>query len=516
MAPSTPLPVPDATHAALADAIGAAYPSGVEAVIAVVEAALTALEQRLTTRVAALETEVATLRTRLAADSRTSSKPPSTDISRAVRPVSLREPSGRRPGGQCGHPGETLAWHAAPDDVRAHRPAACSTCGRILAPEAPATLIERAQVVDLPPITLRTTEHRRLAVACAHCGQTSSGAFPSGLGVGVQYGPEIKALAVALHSYHVLPYARTAELLASLVGPGPSAGSLTRWTRAAAATLAPADRAAAAAITASPAAHADETGLHVQRATQWLHVASTATHTHYHIDRRRGLAGIEAGGVWSEFRGTMIHDALASYFQYEGATHQLCIAHLRREARGLVALTRALSPRGRPERWVVDIDGLLGRLHHLVTRAAAAGRSALDPRTVRRLTTAYDRIVHRALRRHPYPVSPVAGRDHRRRGRPHRGPVAAFADRLRKYRGEVLRCASDARIAPDNNQAERDLRMAKLADKISGGFRTPDGARDFAVLRGTLSTARKHGRTAIALLRDVFTPQPVHTPAPSG
>lgn len=506
-APDDPAP---AALAALAAAVREAYPHGPEAVVAVVEAAFRALLQ-LPARVAALEAEVAELRTRLAADSTTSSKPPSTDLSRAMRQRSLREVSGRRPGGQPGHPGETLAWRAVPDAVVQHRPVACAACGRALPPGALARVVERAQVVDLPRIALTTTEHQRLAVGCAGCGRETCGTLPAGLGVGVRYGPELKALAVALHSYHLLPYARTAEVLDALVGDGPSAGSLARWTGEAAAGLVSVQRAAAAAISASPTAHADETSVHVARQRWWLHVAATATHTHLHVHRRRGRDGIEAAGVWTDFAGTLVHDGWWPNFQLgraREARHQLCLAHLRREAKGLYALTGALR---HPERWLLDVERLLARLHRLVRRAATAGRAALARRTVRRIEARYDALLRVARRRHPYPVQ---GRDNTRPGRPRRGKVAAFADRLLKYRDDVLRCAADATIPPDNNQAERDLRMARLAEKTSGGFRTPAGARAFCTIRSALATARKQGRTAIATLRPAFTPQPIAVHAP--
>lgn len=502
-----PPPAARAEVEALCDAVRETYPQGAEAVVAVVRAAFTALLGD----VAVLRRDVAELRRRLDADSTTSSKPPSTDRSRMRRTRhqgSLRERTGRHPGGQRGHRGETLAWRTTPEVLTVHRPAHCGACGRALAADAPTTLLERAQVVDLPPVTLVTTEHQRLAVACAHCGHATAGAFPPGVLVGVQYGPEVRALGVALHSYHLLPYARSAEFLAALLGDGPSAGSLAQWTTVAARALAPAQRAAAVAIGRSSSAHADETTLYVARRRVWLHVAATTTHTHYHVHAQRGRDGIAPGGVWDAFGGALVHDGWWANFHLgtPAARHQLCLGHLRREAKGLYALTEELH---RPERWLRDLAHLLGRLHWLVRRAAAAGRATLAPRTRRRITARYDALLRTARRLHPYPVQ---GRDNTRPGRPQRGKVAAFADRLLKYRAEVLRCAADATIPPDNNQAERDLRMAKLVDKISGGFRTMPAAHAFATLRSALSTARKQGRSAVAVLRDAF----AVAPAPGG
>lgn len=340
----------------LCDAVRAAYPRGPEAAVAIVRTAFAALLARDAERaaeLAALRGDVAALKRRLDADSTTSSKPPSTDVSHAVRPVSLRVRTGRRPGGQPGHRGGTLAWRADPERILAHRPSACTHCVQPLAADAVGEVAERARVVDLPPVRLVTTEHRRVSDTCVACAQVTTGVLPPGVGgaYSVQYGPELEALAVALHSYHLVPYGRTVEFLDALLGDGPSAGSPARWTREAARALGPAQQASAAAIRAGPTAHADETGLHVGRKTWWLHVAATATHTHYHVDRRRGFAGIDAGGVWSAsasggtgdsdgagvqgFRGTLVHDCLASYFQYDAATHQRCLAHLRREAKGL-------------------------------------------------------------------------------------------------------------------------------------------------------------------------------------
>ena len=213
-----------------------------------VRAAVGALRAEVTT----LRTEVAELRRQLAAGSTTSSKPPSTDLSRAGRRVvSLRRPSGRPAGGQPGHAGRTLEWRR-PDVVVCHVPERCAGCGRALGRPgaAPADgarggalgvrLLERAQVIDLPPVTLTVTAHERVAVTCRHCGVESGAAFPGGVRAGVQYGPGVRAFAVALHSYHLLPYARTAECLDGLLGTGPSPGSITRWVAQAARALAPA------------------------------------------------------------------------------------------------------------------------------------------------------------------------------------------------------------------------------------------------------------------------------------
>ncbi len=486
---------------ALCDAVRAAYPHGPDAVVAIVRAAFTALSDRIT----ALEADVAQLHRRLGADSTNSSKPPSTDISRARRHIeSLRVRSGMRPGGQPGHEGSGLAWHTVPDAIVDHVPLMCAECGCPL-PEVPsgahisnARTLDRAQVYDLPPVVLTVTEHRRMAVTCERCGLESAAQFPHDIVSGVQYGSEVKSLAVALHGYHLLPYGRTAEFLDAVLGDGPSTGSVVRWVREAAVKLEGTSEATARSITAQHAAHADETSLHVNGKRYWLHVASTGTHTHYHVHEKRGFIGIDAGGVWGKFRGVMVHDGWWPYGRYREARHQLCLAHLRREALGLFTFTKDL---GHPERWLTDIEKLLGRLHRLVGRAAVAGRPALARRTIAKLSTQYDAITRRARRRHPYPKQ---GRDNVRAGRPNRGAVAAFADRLIKYREDVLRCARDARIPADNNQAERDIRMAKLADKISGGFRTMDGARQFCTIRSALSTARKQGRTAIAVLRDAF------------
>src|SRR5947209_3189566 len=312
----------------------AAYAQGPEAVVSLViglVAGLTAQVDTMTARLAALEAEAATLRARLASDSHNSSKPPSSDgPGSKPHPQSLRRPSGRRPGGQPGHPGHTLRLVDAPDAVQVHTPPCCQTCGQSLA-AVPPLRRERRQVVDLPPLQVQVTEHQAETKGCPGCGATTTAAFPAGVTAPVQYGPGIAALAVYLTQAQLLPLGRTAELLAELFACPLSERTLEAAVASCHAQLAAVEAAIKQGVTAAAVAHFDETGLNVGGKTAWLHVASTATLTCYGVHPKRGRAALDALGVLPAFRGRAVHDGWNSYWQYPQCAHALCNAHHLRE-----------------------------------------------------------------------------------------------------------------------------------------------------------------------------------------
>ena len=200
-------------------------------------AALKALNAELVAQVHELTAQNAELRARLAKDSHNSGKPPSSDgLGRKTK--SLRRRSGKKTGGQLGHPGETLHLVATPDAVVEHRPAVCAQCQTPL-DGAPVTLRERRQVQDLPRVRLAVTEHQALHVRCAHCQAVSVGAFPEEAPSRAQYGPRLRALAVSLLQQQFVPYGRVRGLCANLCGATLSLGTLQRWVRQSAVTLAP-------------------------------------------------------------------------------------------------------------------------------------------------------------------------------------------------------------------------------------------------------------------------------------
>ena len=424
-----------------------------------------------------LRAEVAELRRQLGQNSRNSSKPPSSD-SPFVKPTprSLRRKSGRRPGGQSGHPGSTLAQVADPNETLRHEPGPCDGCGADLA-DAPEVGMERRQVFDLPPMRVRVTEHRLIARRCT-CGATTCGTAPAGVTAPVQYGPRVTAIIVYLYVGQFLSKKRTAAALAELFGTPVSEGTVAAMTARAAEGLEEflnhvTDRLAEAEV-----AGFDETGLRVAGRLHWVHCARTGKYTLITCHPKRGRAGINDAGVLSRFRGIAVHDAWAPYDTYLDVAHQLCCAHAQRELAGVADA----APVENEWCWATQAADALVAMQKLVTEAIAAGADTIDPDA---LTTQ----IHRYHSAAQVGISQSAARSDAVMKKHH-----ALARRLIDRQDDYLRFTRDWRVPADNNGTERDIRMIKLRQKVSGCLRTLTGAQQFCAIRSYLSTAAKHGK----------------------
>jgi transposase len=404
-------------------------------------------------------------------------------------PTSLRGRSGRKPGGQPGHQGRTLRQVERPDEVVIHEPGTCYGCGTRFNPSDRSTGMIRRQVFDIPQITVRVVEHRLISRRCG-CGAVTTAAGPAGVSAPVSYGPHAAAIAVYLCLGQHLPVERTAGLLAELFGTPMSVGTVAAWTSRAAAGLAPFTAAVRAGLAEAELLHADETGLRVAGRLHWLHVASSDRFTSLFCHRRRGTEGIDAAGVLPHFTGTLVHDAFAPYARYPAVTHALCNAHVLRELIAVVdhAAAHPRTDTGMPAGWcwaAQVIDALLG-LKAVTDTGALPSADILAGH--RRL------IVSAALIGASVEAGPpgAVGRRHR-----------ALARRIRRRIEDYLRFATDLRVPFDNNPAERDIRMVKIKQKVSGCLRTLAGAQDFAAMRSYFSTAAKHGRRPFDVLTEL-------------
>ena len=459
----------------------ALYAAGPDAVFA-------ALAQQAA-QIAALAARVEQLEARLAGHSQNSHRPPSRDGAR--KPArSQRTRSGKAPGGQPGHRGHTLAMAATPDHVIGHHPGRCAACGADLAGE-PAVAVARRQVVDLPPLALAVTEHRAATVCCPHCRHATAAPFPVGVARPVQYGPRLLGLGAYLRHYQLLPYLRISELLADLFGTGPSAGTLHRASLTCAAALGGVEAAIKTALGAAPLAHADETSIVVAGQRRWVHVASTATLTHYAWHAKRGHAATDEIGILPAFAGRLIHDAWAPYWHY-GCRHGLCNAHHLRE------LTAVAEQPG--QAWATDLRATLLAMKAHVAGAGAAAGGVRDAFVAR----------YRTLLADGYAANPPPTRlpEGPQRGRLRQSTARNLLDRLTAREAEALAFLHDPAVPFDNNQAERDLRMIKVQQKVSGTFRDDAGADAFCRIRGYIATLRKQARHVLTALELTFTGHP--------
>ena len=481
-----------------------AYQDGPAAVVALVATLMSEVAvhvETLAARVSALEgenatlrSENATLRAKLATNSRNSGKPPSSDGPGSTpHPKSQRVPSGRPPGGQPGHEGHSVPFVETPDEVQVHAPAHCAGCGQSLA-DLPARRWERRQVVDIPPIQARVIEHRAATTCCPGCGGETSGVFPPGVAAPVQYGPGVATLAVYLTQEQLLPLGRTSAVLAEVFGCPVSEATVERAVADCHDRLATVEEAIKQGVTAAAVAHFDETGVNINGTTSWLHVASTPHLTFYAVHPKRGHAAMDAIGVLPAFRGRAMHDGLTSYGQYRQCAHALCNAHHLRE------LTFAEEQLG--QIWAKDLKGVLGESKQAVDAARSQGLVALSADVQQEFARRYDAVLEAGAQANP-PPAPTG-----KRGRPKRGKAGNLVDRLREHKEAALAFMADFAVPFDNNQAERDIRMTKVREKISGCFRTPLGAARFCRIRGYISTLRKQGRPILAALGQAIVRDP--------
>jgi transposase len=433
---------------------------------------LAAENAELRAMVEALKAQVAELTRRLEQNSQNSSRPPSSD-SPFVKPEpkSLRRRSGRRPGGQQGHPGSTLAQVTDPDERLRHEPGPCVGCGADLAAGAEVG-VERRQVFDLPPMTVRVTEHQLVARRCG-CGATTRGAAPDGVTAPVQYGPRITAIIVYLYVGQFLSKKRTAQALAELFGTPVSEGTVATMTRRAADGLDGFLNVIGDRIAEAEMAGFDETGLRVAGRLHWVHCARTDKYTLISCHPNRGRKGIDEAGVLGRFQGLAVHDAWAPYDTYPGVEHQLCCAHALRELQA-VADT---APPGAQWCWATQAADALVAMQRLAAQADGIDPDALATQIHLYRSAAQLGITQTAAR------SDAVMKKHN-----------ALARRLIDRQDDYLRFTTDPRIPADNNGSERDIRMIKLRQKVSGCLRTLTGAKQFCAIRSYLSTAAKHGR----------------------
>jgi transposase len=402
-------------------------------------------------------------------------------LNKPPRVSSLRERSGKKTGGQSGHPGETLRRSEAPDAVVDHYPAQCGVCGAPLT-EAMATDFVSRQVFDLPePQPLIVTEHRAHGCRCAACGGQTRAGFPDWVNAPVQYGKRIGALVVYLLHYQLLPEKRLATLMADLFGVALVTATIARISQDCAERFQGFAAAVRDRVAAAPVKHLDETGFRIGGKTQWLHVASTVLLTFYRVSARRG-------SLLANLAGIVVHDHWKPYYTLTGVLHALCNAHHLRELKALVEIEK--------EDWARRMQRLLRRACHVVNLAREQD-GPLKPGLIALIERGYDAIVADGLAFHE--AQPALTKT-RPRGRPPRRVGHNLLLRLSTHKQDVLRFLVDPRVPFTNNLAERDGRMMKLRQKISGGFRSEDGANDFAVIRSVLSTARKQGWHIIATL----------------
>lgn len=476
--------------------IRSAYLKGEEAVLVLVEM-LIGMNRSLQESVRVLEDKVQKLEDRVVKNSSNSGKPPSSDGLNKPAPKNSRKRDGRKSGGQPGHEGKTLKSVPNPDHTIVHPVHECQHCHTSLH-EAQVERYEKRQVFDIPPVQMEVTEHRVEIKRCACCGKESKGEFPQGVTQPVQYGSEVKAQATYLNQYQMIPLERVSETFEDFYGQGLADGTIVKVLQEAAERVASVNAAVKKYVTElAQVVHFDETGLRMSGKLSWLHVACTRMLTYYEVHGERGQKAMEKMGILPNLRGTAIHDGLKSYFAYAEERHGLCNEHHRRELEFIGERY--------PQDWVPKFTDLLFEIKAAVDLARIT-QPSLSETQLSDFNHRYDELIEQGLMANPPPEEPETVK--KKRGRKKQSPPKNLLDRLHDHKSAVLAFMNDFNVPFDNNQAERDIRMMKVKQKVSGCFRSERGAKAFCQIRSYISTTRKNGQNVLAALRLAFAGTP--------
>jgi transposase len=310
----------------------------------------------------------------------------------------------------------------------------------------------------------------------------------------VQYGVNLKTIAVYLRQYQLLSSKRTIEAIKDLFSCTVGEGSLFNWAKELSENLEESYNSIKEHVIESPVIHVDETGIACDKKLHWLHVASTSDATFYAVHPKRGSVAMDEIGIMPSYKGIAVHDMWASYFKYD-FKHGICNAHIIRE------LTYAYEEY--KQGWAQQFKELLLKSHATVERCRMRGKNALNFQTLRQYEENYGELISKGLRKNPW----IRGSPHKR-GRVKQSKVRNLLDRLRDHRTSILAFLYDFNIPFTNNLAERDLRMTKVKQKISGCFRSDIAADIYCRTRSYLSTTRKNGVAAFDAISNTFIGQP--------
>ena len=353
---------------------------------------------------------------------------------------------------------------------------------------------QKRQVFDIPPIQLEVTEHQAEIKICSCCGTANTASFPHDVTASVQYGSRVKALAVYLNNYQFVPLERISEFFEDVIGHRPSEAITLQANITCAESVKPANEAIKEQLINADVVNFDETGLQVENKLNWLHVACTPDLMYYNVHRKRSREVMDAIGILPEFGGTAVHDHWRPYFGYDNLKHGLCNAHYLRDT---IFVYEQYG-----QEWAEKISRCLPDIKEEVDLVRHYS-DHLDPEKIEEYEARYDKIIEDRLERNPPPQKEPG-----KLGRAKQSPPKNLLERLKEHKREVFVFMYDFSVPFDNNQAERDVRMMKVKQKVSGTFRAAEGADVFCGIRGYISTARKNGCRVLDAIHDALRGSP--------
>ena len=443
--------------------------------------------------IASLNQTIKELKEQLNKNSKNSSKPPSSDGLKkpAVKKnKSLRESSGKKQGAQEGHDGVHLSVISAPDHIENHMHSDCTGCPHRAECLSNACIKETRHEVDAV-VTVDVTAHNLIEVReCPLHGGVKTGSFPENIKATVQYGKNLQAMVVAFNTVGAVSINRTHEILSSVFNIPLATGTIKNMVTRCAESLKDTYERIRLKMIMLGLVHCDETGGRVDGKICWVHVASDQDYTYLTINQKRGQIGMDAADVLPHARGIIVHDCWGSYWKYQDVTHAICCAHLLRELNGVIE--------NHPEQtWAVRFKKLLLDMKKVRDKALLSEEDEVSYYHRHKFDMEYDAIIKTAYEENPLPETPA-----NKRGRKKKSKVLNLICRLDNYKESVCLFIKNLYVPFDNNQAERDLRMVKAKTKVSGCFRSEDGARKYLTIMSYIGSACKHGINAFTAIRE--------------
>jgi transposase len=432
---------------------------------------------------------IAELKAQLNQNSTNSSKPPSSDGYSKPAPKSLRKKSGKKPGGQYKHKGHGKSMADIVTETKVITPEACPYCGEGLL-NVIGSKTDTHYVMEMQPVEVTVTEYKKEEKKCPTCGMKISVEFPYEASAPQQYGPNLKAFIVLLCETGMVAINRLTEILEAVSGIKISSGTVVNAIEKCAESLKEPIKCIKEAVKEAKVGYFDETGMRSQGKLKWLHTASSGLLTYLEMNKKRGKEAMDEIGILNDFKGTAVHDCFSSYWKYD-CTHSICNAHMLRELIFIEETTL--------QRWAKEMIGLLLEIKAAAEKMRMDGMKFMLKGELLKYIKRYDILVEEGLKRNPEQSKPEG-----RRGRAKQSKARLLLLRLNEHKEECLRFANDFNIPFTNNQAEQDIRMAKVKQKVSGCFRSDTGEKSFATIYSFIQTLKKNGVSVFGELVKVF------------
>jgi transposase len=443
--------------------------------------------ERLTDEVAALRDQRDKFKAMLNKNSANSSKPPSTDGFRKAKASSLRQQSGKKPGGQWGHPGRTIELFQNPTKIIEKKPESVCSCGGMVQCGDGYT---PKQVADVK-VVVDVVEERVYSGRCERCGKIHHGEFSEGFVNPVQYGSNVKTLVALLGGYGNVTVNKTVDILNGISGGALqlSEGTVVNFQKSLADKIQQPLEIIKQRLIQCNVLGADETGCRVNGKLNWIQVFSNSQYTLFGINKKRGNLYADDMDILDLFTGILVHDHFKSYYGYTLMTHAECNAHILRYLKAVIEIMK--------HTWATDLAELFRDANKLKKHYLSMGRYSMDENKLNSISAHYDEILE-------------AGKAQYAAATETKKNISYFNDerllliRLRKYKQEHLRFLTNFEVPFDNNGSERGARFFKGKLKVAGCFRSEEGAKNYAKIASLISTLKKQGANVYVTINDIF------------